>query len=293
MNELRLRLPIAGTYGKDWLLANFFDADAASSRVRDYMGAVGGDAITYDDHTGVDFELPGFRAMDEGVAVVAAAEGVIEETSDQLYDRNRTCVHGRSNEVRIRHANGFATRYMHLRKGSVLVRPGDHVSAGQRLALVGSSGCSSYPHLHFETLDCQGQAIDTMAAKLFEATLTYPRDAQPTVMETAVFQPKIHDVLAIQEPDGPDRHQVAVGQYFSVGATIANLRAGDRVRFDFLTPNNALWEHSFETRADKFFTRSHWYSSFEFPSTGAWLARISINGQVIVQRPIQASDSGN
>ena len=44
----------------------------------------------------------------------------------------------------------FATRYDHLRNNSILVKPGDYVTAGQKIAEVGSAGHSSGPHLHFE-----------------------------------------------------------------------------------------------------------------------------------------------
>jgi murein DD-endopeptidase MepM/ murein hydrolase activator NlpD len=40
--------------------------------------------------------------------------------------------------------------FMHIKRGTVAVRPGDAVAAGQQLAQVGSTGSSSGPHLHFE-----------------------------------------------------------------------------------------------------------------------------------------------
>jgi len=58
-----------------------------------------------------------------------------------------------ANVVVIRHPGNqyvFATRYDHLRQGSITVRPGDTVKAGQKIAQVGSAGRSSGPHLHFE-----------------------------------------------------------------------------------------------------------------------------------------------
>lgn len=57
------------------------------------------------------------------------------------------------NEIVIRHYDTpgvFATRYCHLKKASMLVRPGDRVTKGQKIAEMGSAGRSTGPHLHFE-----------------------------------------------------------------------------------------------------------------------------------------------
>jgi hypothetical protein len=57
----------------------------------------------------------------------------------------------------------FATTYGHLKKGSILVNPGDLVKAGQKIAEVGSSGSSSGPHLHFEVWSDYYKPIDPWA----------------------------------------------------------------------------------------------------------------------------------
>ncbi len=86
-------------------------------------------------HHGVDF------AARAGSDVVAVAAGVVS------YSGRRT---GYGNLVEINHGNGYVTRYGHNRKN--LVKVGDRVSKGASLALVGRTGRSTGPHVHFEVL---------------------------------------------------------------------------------------------------------------------------------------------
>jgi murein DD-endopeptidase MepM/ murein hydrolase activator NlpD len=64
----------------------------------------------------------------------------------------RAAVGGREcgNGIRLAHGDGWTTWYCHLRRGSLMVQQGDRVAAGQPLALVGLSGDTSFPHLHFD-----------------------------------------------------------------------------------------------------------------------------------------------
>jgi hypothetical protein len=57
--------------------------------------------------------------------------------------------HECGNGVLIEHEGGWSTMYCHMAKGSVRVREGERVNAGTPLGLVGLSGQTEFPHLHF------------------------------------------------------------------------------------------------------------------------------------------------
>ena len=84
-------------------------------------------------HQGVDI------AGEMNEPVVAVAAGIVTYAGKHG---------GYGNLVEINHGNGFVTRYGHNAK--VLVAVGDTVSKGQEVALMGSTGRSTGPHVHFE-----------------------------------------------------------------------------------------------------------------------------------------------
>ena len=157
----QLHLPLACTPGLDCWITNHVDLDA-SSGVLDY--ACG--KLTYDGHNGTDFAIRDRRAMRDGVAVLAAGAGIVRAIRDgefdiDVRDRGLDAVKSREcgNGVRIEHDGGLQTQYCHLMRSSIAVRPGKRVEAGNVLGLVGLSGQTEYPHLHF-TVRYQGRAVD-------------------------------------------------------------------------------------------------------------------------------------
>jgi hypothetical protein len=147
--------PIAGVPYQDWTIVNYLDLGGGT----DYYGG----NYTYGGHTGLDFTLPNFAAMDRGVAVYAAAGGTVIYAHDGEFDRN-TAENQQSpypNYITIDHGNDLISRYLHLKKNSLLVNVGDTVSAGQKIAEVGSSGNSTDAHLHFEVFYTNSWYIET------------------------------------------------------------------------------------------------------------------------------------
>jgi murein DD-endopeptidase MepM/ murein hydrolase activator NlpD len=84
-------------------------------------------------HEGIDFPA------EVGTPIVAAASGkvIVAEWHPQY-----------GKMLEIDHGNGLVSRYAHA--SQLLVKQGDLVMAGQRVAVVGTTGRSTGPHLHFE-----------------------------------------------------------------------------------------------------------------------------------------------
>lgn len=93
-------------------------------------------------HHGLDF------AGKEGSSVHAVADGIISWTGNRG---------GYGELVEIDHGNGYQTRYAHNK--SLTVAIGDRIKKGETIAVMGSTGRSTGPHVHFEVLR-DGQAVN-------------------------------------------------------------------------------------------------------------------------------------
>ncbi|AJI93716.1 lysM domain protein [Yersinia ruckeri] len=99
-------------------------------------------------HKGVDFAMPvgtPVLAVGDGEVIIAKHDGAA------------------GNYIAIRHGRQYTTRFMHLKK--LLVKPGQKVKRGDRIALSGNTGRSTGPHLHYEFWVNQ-QAVNPLTAKL-------------------------------------------------------------------------------------------------------------------------------
>jgi hypothetical protein len=139
-------LPDCGYY----FIGAYVDQDKTTNSVKDFNCGT----KTYDGHQGTDISAwpYAFYKMDNNqVEVVAAAAGIIIQKADGNFDRNCNSNALTANSIIIQHADGSYALYWHLKKNSVTAKAvGQSVVAGEYLGIVGSSGSSSGPHLHFE-----------------------------------------------------------------------------------------------------------------------------------------------
>ncbi|OHC76579.1 MAG: hypothetical protein A3G18_12970 [Rhodospirillales bacterium RIFCSPLOWO2_12_FULL_58_28] len=155
--RLRLGLPLDCVPGATCWIANYVDLKPGKG-VLDYnCGVATYDAPPDDRHKGTDFAVRDMAEVRRGVAVTAAAPGVVIGVRDSMQDVDfRSLPQGRldnkecGNGVRIKHDNELITQYCHLRRNSVIVREGERVGRGKPLGMVGLSGMTMFPHLHFQ-----------------------------------------------------------------------------------------------------------------------------------------------
>lgn len=146
----KLAFPLACTIGQTCEIQTYVDRDPGPG-VLDYRCG----RRTNNGHDGIDIRLLDMAQQRRGVDVLAAAPGRVVATRDGVTDIS-VAVAGKAatekvacgNRVAINHGDGWITDYCHMAKGSIRVKQGDVVAAGQPLGKVGLSGWTEFPHLH-------------------------------------------------------------------------------------------------------------------------------------------------
>ena len=278
--------PILGAPMADVFYGAYMDHDAGSG-TRDW--ACGGKA--YDGHRGVDILLRNFRVQDQGVPALAAADGIVVGTNDGLPDRSTTWENGGGfgNYVEISHPGGLHTIYGHLRRGSVAVTQGQPVARGALLGLVGSSGMSSWPHLHFEVRR-DGVSVEPFAGEcspvesLWASQLAY-QDAFMVTDAGLTDQPTTQALL-LERPPTISAFPLDAAS-FRFWIQLANQRPAT-IRYELRAPGGALRDAAQLQVGASFSMR---YLVLNVPvsgaltEAGAWEIRTYQDGQLIWTQP--------
>ena len=160
-NTINFFFPLRATANFDgynfYTTNDFVDHNSSTTGVLDYNC----EDRTFDvpngeNHEGTDYYLAPFpwnMMQNESVQIVAAADGIILYKHEGFPDTNcggNTSDMPNWNGVVIQHADSSILYYIHMKSGSVTQKNiDDFVTQGEYLGLVGSSGYSHIPHIHF------------------------------------------------------------------------------------------------------------------------------------------------
>lgn len=210
---------------------------------------------TYDGHDGIDFAIRDLGHMSRGVSVLTAASGRVSAVRNDMEDvliehkSSARSIAGREcgNGVVIDHGGGWHTQYCHLQRGSVRVHPGETVTRGSELGLVGISGKTEFPHLHF-TVRHNGRIVDPFTG-LDSGTGCHSQgrslwsEGQSVVYEEVALYnigfsdgpPPVHEIR-----HGQNREQVLDRSVrrLILWADMFGVQEGDHITFRITGPNN-------------------------------------------------------
>lgn len=239
----QLLFPVACSLGQDCWSVNYVDVDPVEGAVKDFKCG----PKSYEGHKGTDFALRSLADVEAGVDVLAAADGTVlrfrdgEEDSlktqqqmEEIKAQTKECGNG----VFLDHGNGLRTIYCHLKKGSLVVKRGQKVKAGQKLAQVGQSGFSEFPHLHFGVV-WEGGVIDPYTGLLNTDgcgrekeslwALGLPMEYEGGAIFDAGFRASKPDFEAIKKGEKNPETLSSASSAFVFWAAFYGLRAGDEV----------------------------------------------------------------
>lgn len=302
----KMAMPIACETGRTCEVQSYLDLDPGPG-VKDYR--CGGE--TYEKHTGVDIRILDIAAQRRGVDVLAVAPGKVTGVRDEIQDilmnapgappvGAKMCGNG----VAIDHGGGWVTQTCHMALGSVRVRPGETVQAGQPIGRVGLSGATEFPHVHV-TVWKDGKVVDPFAPEATaaaacqaQASLWTPEAARqlaykPGTILNAGFAATQVDMAAIETGDIPA--PTAGSPYLIAYFRTINLKSGDSLQLTVRRPDGGEFASSTmapvdRNKAQQFMLVGKRKPAESWPS-GRYsaTARILRGGQAVAERSFDVS----
>jgi hypothetical protein len=207
-------------------------------------------------------------------------------------EASRRAVAGREcgNGVVIEHGAGWQTQYCHMKRGSLRVKEGDHITSEQALGKVGLSGKTELPHLHL-TVRHQKNVVDPFTGQPMtagcgiEGKPLWRADAQVVYEEIALYNAGIAggppNVEMIRSGHADSLTPNGQSSALVLWVDIMGVEAGDQIQFRLIGPDSKLVFEN-EQRVDRRQARRFVYSGKK--RQGAfWLAG-TYTGHVTLKR---------
>jgi murein DD-endopeptidase MepM/ murein hydrolase activator NlpD len=271
-----------------YYITNFVDQDTTADSTRDWNCG----KRTYDGHKGIDiapYPYSLYKMDNDQVEVVAAAPGTIVARADGRFDKNCDWVSGSdANYVIIRHQDGSTSRYWHMKKNTVTSKVvGQTVVTGEYLGVVGSSGRSTGPHLHFEVSRTSNRSdyVDPFGGICNASNDSTLWINQLPYIDTGIMKVSTNTISpvfpACPQTETPNEDSCFLG---GVSAKfyifIRNQRAGTSAAMRILRPDGTVFTSWTKDFTDNF-SRSYWSWTRTYPTaTGTYMFEASYNGKV-------------
>ncbi|WP_319824734.1 M23 family metallopeptidase [Thalassovita sp.] len=286
--DLSLAQPVDCVLGETCFIQQYVDHDPGPGAQDFTCGP-----LSYQGHKGTDFGLPSFKAMRNGVDVLAAAPGVVLGMRNGMDDIGFSegiaqAVSGREcgNGVVLDHGDGWQTQYCHMKKGSVTVNTGQKVETGEVLGQIGFSGKTEFPHLHLSVRK-DGKVVDPFdpdgritcgipdSEQLWQAPVEYT----PGGFLSAGFSDAVPSYDAVKDGTVPTPDSAAapalVLWYYAYGA-----RAGDHLDMRITGPDGQFFANTAEMERNK----AQFFRAAGRRSPAGGLARGTYSGTVSLLR---------
>lgn len=297
-NAFELDWPVDCTAGKNCWIQQYPDHDVSGDRA-DYMCGL----QSYDGHDGTDIRL---RTTADEAHVLAAADGTVRGVRDGVPDRLVKSEADRAaiakiecgNGVLIGHGDGWQTQYCHMKRGSVAVKRGEKVTAGQALGAVGYSGDAAFPHLHLSVRK-GGEHIDPFSGPMSNPCAAPDADiwseaakSQTAYMDRTLLQLGFSDRKIDLDDLETGRLPTLVLQQTTpalVGFGWAiNMKAGDRIILTVNGPQGEITRN--ETTLDRAKAQYLLFAGDKAPATGWQPGKYTIKFTVTAAGQVALSD---